>query len=67
MSEQEPRELTTKQAANRAGVSIEYIRRMAKQGRIRARQPDGWTWFIDAADLGRWMAERTARHETRAE
>jgi len=64
MSEQTtPRELTTKQAADLAGVSGQYIRRLLRDGRLTGRQLDGWQWLVDAAALKRWMAERKPRRQ----
>jgi len=54
----EPRELTTRQASERAGVSAQYIRRLLKDGRLKGRQLDGWQWLVDAADLDDWLNER---------
>jgi len=55
-----PRELTTKQAADLAGVSASYIRMLLADGTLKGRQPDGWVWLVDARAFEQWMAERRA-------
>lgn len=61
MDEQKPRELTTQQAAELAGVSTAYIRMLLSNGTLQGRKPSGWVWFVNRASLERWMAERKPR------
>lgn len=52
------------QAANRAGCSIEWVRRAIKRGKLAAeRTPIGH--LIRAEDVDRWVAERKAKNEAR--
>jgi len=57
----EGKELTAKQAAERAGVTGRYIRQLCVEGQLEGRQVDGWLWLIDAKSLDRWIAERRRR------
>jgi len=58
MSDQEPRELTTRQAANLAGCTVQYIRYLLKKGSIQGRQLDGWVWLVERGSLERWIEQR---------
>lgn len=46
--------LTPREAAERAGVCVETIRRASREGRLRARQA-GSAWRIAQGDLDAWL------------
>ena len=52
------KELSVKEAAAVAGLSVAYIRRLVSVGRIKGRQLGGHYWIVDGTDLRRWLAER---------
>lgn len=49
---------TTKEAAELAGVSSAYIRRLLIDRKIKGRNVGGRLWLIDGRDLARWLDER---------
>jgi len=53
--------LSTREAAQLAGVDASYIRRLVAQERIKGQRLGGRYWIIDRADLERWMQEREKR------
>ncbi|WP_327069259.1 helix-turn-helix domain-containing protein [Kitasatospora sp. NBC_01302] len=53
--------VTTAVAAEAVGVSPEWIRRAAAEGRIRAEQAPRNTWLVDLDDVRAWRAGRTRR------
>jgi excisionase family DNA binding protein len=42
-----------------AGISGAYIRRLCRQGRLKARK-FGWAWLIPYEEGQRWLEERAA-------
>ncbi|MFF3911542.1 hypothetical protein ACFYZJ_37700 [Streptomyces sp. NPDC001848] len=55
-------EITTTEAADLAGFTAEWWRRLAVRGTIRARQADRNTWLLQRADVIAYTAR--ARQET---
>lgn len=51
-------ELGAGEAAALLGCSVEYVRRLARSGRVQARRC-GWAWLIDAASLDRYRTGDT--------
>ncbi len=54
-------ELTTRQAAKRAGVTAAYIRYLLIHKKVKGRKLDGWQWLVDGESLGQWMKQRKER------
>lgn len=54
-------ELSTEEAAAALGCSVQYVRRLAKAGKVRGRRGPGGTWYIDMTSL----TEPKAPTETR--
>lgn len=54
--------ITTEEAAQRLQVTSRYVRRLASQGRIKARRTAGRgaAWEIDAADVATWVPSLSA-------
>lgn len=44
-------ELTVEQAAAALGVSEQYVRKLARSGKLAARRGSGGSWLIDAQSL----------------
>jgi len=51
-------EWTVEVLAQKAGISAAYIRRMCRNGVIRARK-FGYAWLIPYEDGQRWLEQRT--------
>jgi excisionase family DNA binding protein len=54
--------VTTKQLAQRAGVTNRRIRQLCAQGIIQAEKP-GRDWLIPDEEAGRWLREREGKRE----
>ncbi|MEV6445988.1 helix-turn-helix domain-containing protein [Amycolatopsis sp. NPDC051716] len=54
--------ITTEEAAQRLQVTPEYVRRLARQGRLTARRTTGRgaAWEINAADVATWVPRLSA-------
>jgi excisionase family DNA binding protein len=53
--------ISVPEAAEVMGVDSTYVRRLASQGRIRARQAGrGAAWMIDSASAATWVPKRVA-------
>jgi excisionase family DNA binding protein len=66
--------ITTAQAAKETGYTVSYIRRLARQGRIKAQRTGSerrGEWYIDLASLRAFKAEMdaagTSKHGRRDE
>lgn len=55
-----PKPLTTKQAAERLGVTPSRVRALIKAGRLPARK-DGRDWLIEERHLGRVAVRKPGR------
>lgn len=51
---------TIKEAADRLGVSIQYVHRLVTQGKIGGRMR-GDVWLLDTASLAAYEASRTRK------
>lgn len=49
--------ITTRELAEKAGVSQEYVRRLCAQGVLNATKP-GRDWLIPDDEAERWLRER---------
>jgi len=58
MSETTRRELTTKEAAELAGVTDSYIRRLLIDGTLQGRKLNNWVWLVPTTEVERWMEKR---------
>lgn len=49
--------ISTEEAAQRLGKTTSYVRRLGRQGRLRARRSSGGTrpWLFDPADVAVWI------------
>lgn len=58
--------LTVEEAADQSGYSEQYLRRLARVGRIRGEKR-GHFWLIEQQDLKRYCieAERAGKHDRR--
>jgi excisionase family DNA binding protein len=55
--------LTSREAAIKLGCSVDYLRKLARQGHIGSRRLfDGWTWF-SRADVEK-LYQRSLRPKT---
>ena len=52
--------LTTRDAAELAGVSDRTIRKAIGSDQLAADRP-GWAWLVDEHEVRRWMGERTRK------
>ncbi|MGP5147192.1 hypothetical protein [Corynebacterium variabile] len=52
-----PASISVKDAADRAGVSVEYLRKMSRDGEITA-VPDSRPLRLDLASLDAWITDR---------
>ena len=55
-----PTWLTVKEAADRAGVSEQAIRKQLASGRLNGRQM-GWQWLVDPVSLRQYIEDRQER------
>lgn len=56
--------VTTRRAADIAGVSQEWVRRLATEGRIRGQRTDRNVWLVNLDDVRAWRNGRTRRTGT---
>ena len=61
-----PSWLTVTEAAQRTGVSVQYIWRLCNTGKLNARMR-GSIWLIDPVSLNAYLKARTERIERIAE
>jgi excisionase family DNA binding protein len=54
----ENRELTTKEAAQLAGVSGAYIRRLLINEVLKGRKLNDWLWLVPRVEVERWIEQR---------
>lgn len=55
--------ITTAEAARRLGVTERQARRLARDGRVRARQDDRGTWRLDGRAVGTYGGQRGHEHD----
>jgi len=51
-------ELTTREAAERAGVTDGYIRQLLGDEVLKGRKLNRWMWLIDRRSFEQWKASR---------
>jgi excisionase family DNA binding protein len=51
-------QLSTKEAAQLAGVSQRHIRRLLNDGTIEGRRLGQWVWLVDRQSLQKWVESR---------
>jgi len=54
-------DLTTRDAAQEAGVTDGYIRALLIDGTLRGHKLNGWLWIIDRRSFDEWLASRKPR------
>lgn len=57
-------ELTLSEAANESGLDQNALRRLARNGRVKARK-DGRSWKVELADLYNYLEARETRSPSR--
>ena len=57
--------LTTKEAAALAGVSEGFMRRRFREGDPHGSRGRRGAWFVDAAELGAWLASQRRKDQER--
>ena len=60
-----PEWITTEEAADLSGYSLQYVQRLARQGHIGA-QKKSRTWWVDRDVLASYVRAMTAREDKRA-
>ncbi|WP_372514177.1 helix-turn-helix domain-containing protein [Streptantibioticus rubrisoli] len=56
--------IPTRRAADIAGVSVEWVRRLAASGKIRGHQTDRNTWRVHLGDVRAYRDGRTRKGGT---
>jgi excisionase family DNA binding protein len=54
-------QLSTAEAAERAGVSQRHIRRLLTDGSIEGRKLNKWVWLVDRQSLEKWIRNRKSK------
>jgi excisionase family DNA binding protein len=58
VAETKRHELTTREAAELAGVTDSYIRRLLIGGTLKGRKLNNWIWLVSQSEVERWIAQR---------
>jgi len=61
VAETKRRELTTGEAAELAGVTDSYIRRLLIRGTLKGRKLNNWVWLVSQSEVERWIAQRNEK------